>query len=99
MNEGMTSMWWYRGWFAFPSGRAGFALIEAETPRAVAAIVAPYARLVTRDSQAVAEQNYNQVHEELRRSTSRAALDDLMAGVPPVELAGGVNGANGSREG
>jgi hypothetical protein len=82
-----------RGWFAFPSGLAGFVLIEAETPREVAAIVEPYARLVTWDVQAVAEQNYNQVHEELRRSTGRAALDDLMAGVPPAELVGNTNGS------
>jgi hypothetical protein len=69
-----------------PSGLAGFVLIEVDTPREVAAIVEPYARLVTWDIQAIADQNYNQVHEELRRSTGRAALDDLMAGIGPADM-------------
>ena len=81
-----------RGWFAFPSGLAGFVLIEADTPREVTSIVEPYARLVTWDIQAVAEQNYNQVHEELRRSTGRAALDDLMAGVSPADMLANTGG-------
>jgi hypothetical protein len=81
-----------RGWFTFPSGLAGFVLIEADTPRDVAAMVEPYARLVEWDVQAIAEQNYNQVHEELRRSTGRAALDDLMHGVAPADMLARANG-------
>lgn len=78
-----------RGWFVFPTGTAGFVLIEAETPKDVAAVTEPYAGVVTWDIEAVAELNYNQVHEELRRSTGRAALDDLMAGVAPADVTAG----------
>jgi hypothetical protein len=82
-----------RGWFAFPSGLAGFVLIEADTPREVAAIVEPYARLVEWDVQAIAEQNYNQVHEELRRSAARVAVDDLMSGVAPADMLAWASGS------
>jgi hypothetical protein len=72
-----------RGWFAFPSGVAGFVLIEADTPKEVAAILEPYSRSVTWRVEGVSEFNYNQVLEELRRSAVRAATEDAMAGVAP----------------
>lgn len=76
-----------RGWFSFPTGLSGFLLLEAETPKDVAAVLEPYARLVEWRVEAVTELNYNQVLEELRRSTHQAALDDLMAGVAPATIA------------
>jgi hypothetical protein len=81
-----------RGWFAFPTGLAGFVLIEADTPRDVATIIEPYARLVEWQVEAISELNYNQVHEELRKSTGRAALEDMMAGVPPTDVLANANG-------
>lgn len=78
-----------RGWFTFPSGTAGFFLIEAETPRDLAPVLDPYSRFVQWRVEAVFELNYNQVLEEQRRSTYRAAVDDLMAGVPPAVIAEG----------
>jgi hypothetical protein len=75
-----------RGWFTFPTGVAGFILIEADTPKEVTAVLEPYSRLVEWRVEAIAELNYNQVLEELRRSTHRAALDDLMAGVAPAVI-------------
>ncbi|TCO62017.1 hypothetical protein [Actinocrispum wychmicini] len=75
-----------RAWFTFPSGLAGFVLIEVGTSREVAAIVAPYAGLVEWDIQAVEDLNYNQTVEELRVFTSRAALGDLMSGESPADM-------------
>jgi hypothetical protein len=76
-----------RGWYAFPSGVAGFVLAEAATPVELAKILEPYSRLVEWKIEAVAELNYNQVLEELRRSTHRLAVDDLAAGVAPAKMA------------
>ena len=76
-----------RGWYTFPSGLAGFLLLEAETPRDVAKVLAPYSQLVSWQVEAVAELNYNQVLEEFRKSRQRSALDDLMAGVAPGAIA------------
>lgn len=81
-----------RGWFAFPSSTAGFVLIEAETPKAVSDVIAPYARLVEWHVEAVSELNYNQVLEESRRSRQRSALDDLMAGTTPAAAIGRADG-------
>ncbi len=78
-----------RGWFTFPSGTAGFILVEAETPRDLASILDPYSRFVQWHVEAVFELIYNQVLEEQRCSTYRAAVDDLMAGVPPAVIAEG----------
>jgi hypothetical protein len=76
-----------RGWFSYPSGVDGFVLIEAETPREVAAIIEPYARLVTWQVQAISELNYNQTLEELRRSTQARAVDELSSGLLPASAA------------
>jgi hypothetical protein len=76
-----------RGWYAFPTGVAGVVLIEVDTAKELAAILAPYADLVTWQVEAVAELNYNQTLEELRRSTHRAAVDDLASGISPAVLA------------
>jgi hypothetical protein len=73
-----------RGWFVFPTGVDGFVFVEADTPKELATVLEPYGDLVTWQVEAVTELNYNQVLEEQRRSTGRAALDDLMAGVPPT---------------
>jgi hypothetical protein len=81
-----------RGWFTFPTGTAGFVLMEADTPRDVAAVIAPYARLAQWHVEAVSELNYNQVLEELRSSRRRSALDDLMAGTAPSALVDRVRG-------
>lgn len=81
-----------RGWFAFPSGTAGFVLIGAETARAVAEVLAPYASLVEWRVEGVSELNYNQVLEELRRSRQRSALDDLAAGTTPGQIIDRVRG-------
>lgn len=78
-----------RGWFTFPSGTAGFVLVEAETPRDLASVLDPYSRFVQWRVEAVFELNYSQVLEEQRHSTYRAAVDDLMAGVPPAVIAEG----------
>lgn len=80
-----------RGWFMFPSGVEGFVLIEADTPRQLASVLEPYGRLVEWRVEAVSELNYNQVLEELRRSTQHAAVTDLMAGVAPVGAGVGDN--------
>lgn len=73
-----------RGWFTYPSGVDGFVLIEAETPREVATILEPYARLVAWRTEAISELNYNQTLEELRRSAQVRALDEFSAGVMPT---------------
>ncbi|WP_026425583.1 DUF3303 family protein [Actinokineospora inagensis] len=73
-----------RAWFGFPSGTAGFVLVEVDSPKELAAVLDPYARLVEWDVQAVFEINYNQVLEELRRSTQHAAIEDMMSGLPPA---------------
>lgn len=78
-----------RGWLTFPSGTAGFILVEAETPSDLASVLDPYSRFVQWRVEAVFELNYNQLLEEQRRSIYRAAADDLMAGVPPAEVAEG----------
>lgn len=75
-----------RGWFTFPTGTAGFMLYEAETPRSLAAVLDPYSGLVEWRVEAVSELNYNQVLEELRKSTQRSAIDDLEAGIDPEEI-------------
>ncbi|GAA1248414.1 hypothetical protein GCM10009665_44100 [Kitasatospora nipponensis] len=77
-----------RGWFVFPSGSAGFVLIEVDTPRELATLLDPYARIVEWQVEALTEMNYNQVLEELRRAARRAAELDLAAGVAPAEVAG-----------
>lgn len=73
-----------RGWFAFPSGVAGFVMIEVDTPKEVARILSPYSRLVSWRVEAITEVNYNQMLEELRRSAQHEAVEDMMAGVAPV---------------
>lgn len=75
-----------RGWFAFPSGVAGFVMIEVDTPKEVAAVLQPYSKLVTWHVEAISELNYNQVIEELRRSAQHDAIEDMMAGVAPASL-------------
>lgn len=76
-----------RGWFSFPSGTAGFVIIEAETPRDLASVLDPYSRLVQWRVEAVFELIYSMFLEEQRHSAYRAAADDLMAGVPPAVIA------------
>jgi len=76
-----------RGWYAFPSGVSGFVLAEATTPAELSKILEPYSRLVSWTIEAATELNYNQVLEELRRSTHRLAVDDLAAGASPAEMA------------
>lgn len=78
-----------RGWFTLPSGTAGFVLVEADTPKDLAPILDPYSRFVEWRVEAVFELNYSMVIEEQRHSTYRAAVDDLMAGVPPAVIAEG----------
>lgn len=73
-----------RGWYAYASGTAGVVLVEADTPKEVAAIVAPYSHLVGWQVEAAVEVNYNQTLEELRRDAQKAAQDDAMAGLPPA---------------
>lgn len=75
-----------RGWFVFPSGVAGFVLLEVDTPKDVAAILGPYSRLVTWQVEGISEMNYNQVLEELRRSAQHDAIEDMMAGVAPAAV-------------
>jgi hypothetical protein len=65
-----------RGWYAFPTGLAGFVLTETDTPGELAAILEPYSGLVTWQVEAIAELNYNQVLEELRRRALRNAIDE-----------------------
>jgi hypothetical protein len=77
-----------RGWFTFPTGVDGIVFIEADTPKELATVLEPYSRLVHWEVEAISELNYNQMLEELRRSTHRSAIDDLMAGVPPAVVAG-----------
>lgn len=76
-----------RAWFSYPSGVDGFVLIEAETPRDVATVLEPYARLVTWQVQAISELNYNQTLEELRRSAQARAVDELSSGLMPTSAA------------
>jgi hypothetical protein len=78
-----------RGWFTFPSGTAGFVLVEAETPRDLAPFLDPYSEFVQWRVEAAFELNYSMFLEEQRHSTYRAAVDDLMAGVPPAVVAEG----------
>ncbi|GAA1960340.1 DUF3303 family protein [Kitasatospora viridis] len=77
-----------RGWYTFPTGSAGFVLIEVDTPKELAAILDPYSTMVEWRVEAVSEFNYNQVLEELRRNARRAAEEDLKAGIPPEVVAG-----------
>lgn len=65
-----------RGWYAFPTGLAGFVITQAATPGELATILEPYSGLVTWQVEAIAELNYNQVLEELRRHALRAAIDE-----------------------
>lgn len=73
-----------RGWYGFATGVGGFLIMEAATPVELARILEPYSRLVHWEIEAISELNYNQVLEELRRSTQRVAMDDLAAGLPPT---------------
>jgi hypothetical protein len=77
-----------RGWFAFPSGTDGLLLYEAETPKELSAVLAPYGDLVEWTVQGLTELNYNQVLEELRRSRKARAEYDLTHGIPPARVAG-----------
>src|SRR5438270_5423541 len=72
-----------RGWFMFPDGVSGFVLIEADTAKQLAGVLEPYSKLVEWHVEGVSELNYNQVLEELRHSTQRAAVEDMMAGMAP----------------
>jgi len=85
-----------RGWFTFPTGVDGFVLVEADTPRDVATILEPYARLVEWKVEAVSELNYNQTLEELRRSTQLSALDELNSGILPTSAAAAGPSRNGN---
>jgi hypothetical protein len=75
-----------RGWYGFPTGTAGMVLVEADAPGDVAAVVRPYASLMSWRVDAAAELNYNQVLEELRRGAQQAVMDDAMAGRPPAGI-------------
>jgi uncharacterized protein DUF3303 len=75
-----------RGWYAFGSGVSGVVLIEADTPKDVAAVVGPYQQLARCEVQACVEVNYNQTLEELRRTAQKTAMDDAMAGLPPAPV-------------
>lgn len=66
-----------RGWYAFPTGLAGFVITEAATPGELTAVLEPYSGLVAWHVEAIAELNYNQVLEELRRRAVRTAIDDV----------------------
>jgi hypothetical protein len=72
-----------RGWFVFPTGTAGFVLLEADTPRALSAVLDPYSKLVEWRVEAVSELNYNQVLEEQRKLRQRTAIEDLSGGIDP----------------
>lgn len=76
------------GWYTYGTGTDGFVLVEVDTPRELAEVLSPYASVVEWRIEAIAELNYNQTLEELRRATQKAAVEELMAGIPPAEVVG-----------